>query len=270
MTDPAARPLRPHRSAVPPILAAAMLLASAGSAQDLSFHAGIEIPAERLGATFEKSVDNTDPATLVPEPRRGKVFQDEDSGAVTASGIGLSGGCRLALGSGGAYVGAEVDVAFLAGALDSRLEGVGESSGRNQLGESWPDPWSLEPGRSYGLTLELGGPRGLYALGGVRRMEARYETRFHGCMDPGPCSPEADTPDFVSGTDGRDLDLGGWTAGLGWEKRLQERISLRLETRYTRYEDQEWTTLFEEVGVTVPAVLRTGAIGLSGSLAWQF
>lgn len=101
-------------------------------------------------------------------------------------------------------------------------------------------------------------------------MEARYETRFHGCMDPAPCSPEADTPDFVSGTDGRDLDLGGWTAGLGWEKRLQERISLRLETRYTRYEDQEWTTLFEEVWVTVPAVLRTGAIGLSGSLAWQF
>lgn len=259
-----------RRSAVPPALAAAILLASAASARDLSFHAGIEIPAERLGATFNKSVDNTDPATLVPEPRRGKVFQDEDSGAVTASGIGVSGGCRLALGAGAAYVRAEVDVAFLGGAVDSRLEGVGESSGRNQLGESWPDRWSLDPGRSYGLTLELGGPRGLYALGGVRRMEARYETRFHGCLDPDPCSPEADTPDFVSGTDSRDLDLAGWTAGLGWEKRLQERISLRLETRYTRYEDQEWTTVFEEEGVTVPAVLRARAIGLAGSLAWQF
>ena len=270
MTDPTERPLRTHGRPVSPALAAALLLASAVSAQDLGFHAGIEIPAERFGATFEKSVDNTDPATLVPEPRRGQVLRDEDSAAVTASGIGLFGGCRLGLGAGGAYVGAEVDVAFLGGAVDSRLAGVGESSGRNQLGESWPDPWSLEPGRSYGLTLELGGPRGLYALGGLRRMEARYETRFHGCMDASPCSPEAGTPDFVSGTDGRDLDLAGWTAGLGVERRLQEQISVRLETRYTRYGEEEWTTLFEEVGVTVPAVLQAGGIGLSSSLAWSF
>lgn len=84
------------------------------------------------------------------------------------------------------------------------------------------------------------------------------------------CSAEADTPDFVSGTDGRDLDLDGWTAGLGWEKRLQEQISLRLEARYTRYGDQEWTALFQKVGVTVPSVLQAGGIDLSSSLGWSF
>ncbi len=278
MTDPAARPLRPHARAVRPALAAAMLLAlpalsalpSPALAGDLSFHAGIEIPAERLGAVFEKTVDTTDPATLVPEPRRGRLLQDEDSASAAAAGIGLLGGCRLALGGGGADVGAEVDLAFHGGAVESRLDGVGESAGRNQLGESWPDDWSFEPGRSYGLTLSLGGARGLYALGGVRRLEARLETGFHGCMDPTPCSTAADTPAFTTGTDGRDLELDGWTAGLGFEKGIREQVSLRLETRYTRYGDHEWTTLFEEVGVTVPAVLQAGGMGLSSNLAWHF
>ena len=266
------------RRPLPPVLTAATLLVlpalsadpSPVSAGDLSFHAGVEIPAERLGVSFDKTVDSSDPATLVPEPRRGRLLQDEDSASAAAAGIGLFGGGRMALGAGGAYLGAEVDLALHGGAVEGRLDGVGESSGRNQLGESWPDPWSFEPGRSYGLTLELGGPQGLYALGGIRRMEARFETRFHGCMDPSPCSPEADTPDFVSGTDGRDLDLDGWTAGLGWEKGLQGQVSLRLEARYTRYGDQEWTTPFAEVGVTVPAVLQAGGLGLSSSLAWSF
>ena len=45
---------------------------------------------------------------------------------------------------------------------------------------------------------------------------------------------------------------------------------MRLETRCTRHGGQGRTTLFEEVGVTVPAVLKAGGIGLSSSLAWHF
>ena len=58
-----------------------------------------------------------------------------------------------------------------------QLQGVGTSPGRNQLGESWLDQWSLERDRSYGFTLKVGGnpeilkSRGasLYALGGPPR-----------------------------------------------------------------------------------------------------
>ena len=45
---------------------------------------------------------------------------------------------------------------------------------------------------------------------------------------------------------------------------------MRLETRCIRYGDHEWTTLFEEVGVRVPAVLKARGIGLSSNLAWHF
>ena len=45
---------------------------------------------------------------------------------------------------------------------------------------------------------------------------------------------------------------------------------MRLETRCTRHGDQGWTTLFEEVGVRVPAVLKARGIGLSSNLAWHF
>lgn len=51
---------------------------------------------------------------------------------------------------------------------------------------------------------------------------------------------------------------------------IRRPLALRLETRCTRHGGQGRTTLFEEVGVTVPAVLKAGGIGLSSSLAWHF
>ena len=51
---------------------------------------------------------------------------------------------------------------------------------------------------------------------------------------------------------------------------IRRQLALRLETRCTRHGGQGWTTLFEEVGVTVPAVLKAGGIGLYSSLAWPF
>ena len=142
-------------------------------------------------------------------------------------------------------------------------KGSGHSRDAISSGESWPDHWSLERDRSYGFTLKVGGnpeilkSRGasLYALGGIRRLEGRFTTRFKGCMDPSPCSSGGD-PDFISGTDSRDLELQGWTAGIGMEKMLGQQIAFHAEILHP----VRWRRMGHAVRgrVTVPASLGAG------------
>ena len=268
-----------HRHRPLTFVAVAMLLsilAQTGAvfAEDQRFYVGIAVPVEQLNVSFDKTVDNTAENTLVPEPRKGMVFQDEDSANTSAYGIGLLAGYRTSLAESSFYLSGEVDIALHGGEVEGQLAGIGESSGRNQLGESWPDHWSLAKDRSYGFTLKLGGGSGalqnLYALAGIRRVEAQFTTRYYGCLDASPCSSAEDTPNFVSGTDNRDLDLQGWTAGIGLEKALGQQLALRAETRYTQYASEDWVTPFDDVGVTVPAVLEANETSLSLRLARYF
>ena len=256
--------------AIPPVLAQT----GAAFAEDQRFYVGIAVPVEQLNASFDKTVDNTAENTLVPEPRKGMVFQDEDSANTSAYGIGLLAGYRAPLAESSFYLSGEVDIALHGGAVEGQLAGIGESSERNQLGESWPDHWSFAKDRSYGFTLRLGGGfgvlRNLYALAGIRRVEAQFTTRYYGCLDVSPCSSAEDTPNFVSGTDSRDLDLQGWTVGLGLEKALGQQLALRAETRYTQYASEDWVTPFDDVAVTVPAVLEANEASLSLRLARYF
>ena len=64
---------------------------------------GVAFPLGQLSATMQRSVDNTAPNTLVPEPRRGQVFEDEVSGDGLSYGAGLVAGYRLPFFS-GAYL----------------------------------------------------------------------------------------------------------------------------------------------------------------------
>lgn len=282
MIDKKVKALPTHRHRPLTFVAVAMLLAispvlaqtGAAFAEDQRFYVGIAVPVEQLNASFDKTVDNTAENTLVPEPRKGMVFQDEDSANTSAYGIGLLAGYRASLAESSFYLSGEVDIALHGGAVEGQLAGIGEPPGRNQLGESWPDHWSLAKDRSYGFTLKLGGGSGalrnLYALAGIRRVEAQFTTRYYGCLDTSPCSSAEDTPNFVSGTDSRDLDLQGWTAGIGLEKALGQQLALRAETRYTQYASEDWVTPFDDVGVTVPAVLEANETSLSLRLARYF
>jgi hypothetical protein len=262
-------------------LAAASLLILAGAsvAQERGFYSGYTASAEQFDATFSKSVDNTDPNTLVPEPRRGMVFHDTSSADTVDLAVGFLAGYRAPLGDGGAYLSTEIDVSFHSGEPDGQLAGVGTSPERKQLGESWPDTWSLDKRRSYGLTLRLGfrpesleaRDMSLYLLGGVRLFKARFGTTFEGCLTAEPCSPS----EYVSGTDGRDVDPIATTLGLGLEKRFgsgeyARRISLRFEAAYSRYGDESWVADFPDVGVTVPSTVEADGIGVTVSMVRLF
>lgn len=259
--------------------ASLLILAGASLAQERGFYAGYTASAEQFDATFSKSVDNTDPDTLVPEPRRGMVFHDQDSADTVDIAAGFVVGYRTSPGDGGAYLSTELDVMFHSGEPDGRLAGVGTSPDRKQLGESWPDAWSLDKKRSYGLTLRLGflpeslrsRDMSLYLLGGVRLFKSRFSTTFEGCLTAEPCSPS----EFVSGSDGRDVDPVATTWGLGLEKRFgsgeyARRIALRFEATYSEYGDESWVADFPDVRVTVPSAVEAEGIGVTVSMVRLF
>ena len=265
-----------------PALGAILLFAAASSATagEGVFYAGYAASAERFDATFDKSVDNTDPNTLVPEPRRGMIFRDRDSADGIDLGVGFVGGYRAPLGAGGAYLSTELDATVHSGDADGQLAGVGTSADRKQLGESWPDSWSVRKKRSYGLTLRLGFAPGalgkrdmtLYLLGGVRRVEARFVSNYNGCFTAEPC---ASPSEYGSGTDSRDADALAATWGIGVEKRFGKddylrRFALRMEAQFSRYGEKKWVDDFPDIGVTVPSALEADGVGLTVSLVRLF
>ena len=263
-------------------IALAMLLAlpvitaltNTAYAHDGRFYVGVQVPVERVDASYDKTVDNTNSSN----PRRGQVFQDHDSDDTFAYGIGLLAGYRIPLHTeSGLYVSGEVDLAFHGGQAKGQLPGVGDSPGRNQPGESWPDRWSFEKDRSYGFTIKLGGSPGvlrswdtsIYVLGGIRLIQAQFQNYYRGCLSDMNCTSTTQ-PEFVSGTDSRNLDYTAWTYGVGVEKMLSEHLGLRIETRHTLYNSERWVELFSDVGVRVPTRIDADDVGMLMSLAWYF
>ena len=257
------------RLAIVGLLAAGLFRVVEGTAaaQDGGLYVGGAGMAERPEVYYEKTVDNTDPRNV--SPSRGRLYRADATAAGTAYGIGFLTGYRLSLGAGGAYLSPEVDVAIGGDAVQGRFEGAGFSDGRNQLGESWPEDWSLEAKRRYGLTVRLGAGIAsgvsLYGLAGLRFLEAEFRADYTGCFDFTSCAPG----EFVSGTDVHDQDFAGWTAGAGLEKRLG-RTSIRGELRYTGLGRSHRIVPYDDLAITVPLVLEADGIGALMSLLWFF
>ncbi|WP_419857152.1 hypothetical protein [Candidatus Palauibacter irciniicola] len=241
--------------------------ADEGSAGNGGFYLGLAFPLGQLSATMQKSVDNTAPNTLVPEPRRGQIFEDEASGDALSYGIGLVAGYRMPFSGGAYFLDAAVDVESRGGTVEAQFPGVGISPERKQLGESWPDRWNLDPATTYGMTLRLGGSPGglqsrgirLHLLAGVRFAGAQFTNHFDGCFTTEPCDPSQ----FESGQEDRDMDFTVWKSGIGLEKSLSQRVALRVEASYSVYAREEWTTEFEDVVVTVRSSMKASEAGLT-------
>ena len=269
-----------RRPAIATLTVIVGLAASAGvaTAQEQGIYIGASGIATQLAASLDKQVDTRAPDTLVPETRRGQLLQDGDSGDTTAYGTGYLVGYRYLIPNSRLHLDIEIEAALDNDAVEGQLPGVGESSGRNQLGESWPDRWEYDADRNYAVTARLGFATGLfragstsfYVLAGMRRIEGTFSNHFNGCLSPMPCSSGADTPDFATGSDSRALTLEGITLGIGVERRLIERLPIRLELRRTEYDDNSWVVPFDDVGVSVPTSVGADQTGLSLSVAWTF
>ncbi len=235
------------------------------------FFLRVALPTGSLGATMQKTVDNTDPNTLVPEPRRGKVYHDEARGSALSVGIGVAAGYRVPISQGTWFLEGDFGFALHRGRTNAQFAGVGTSVDRRQLGESWPDSWTYSKRVSYGATVRLGAsPEGLrdrgggvYVLAGVHFADMRFDNHYRGCFSPDPCQ------EYGGGNEIRDWDSLIWVSGLGIERRLSERVSFRAEARYSRYNLEDWITPLDDVGVTVMSSMETSELGLSmGLVRW--
>ncbi len=254
------------------VIAMAMIFGVSGNAfaQNGSFYLGAAGGIERVSVEHAKTVDSTNvPASYL---QSGNIYSTSDSASKAGFSGGLLAGYRLTLDpSDTFYLGVEIDGQFHGGTVSGTLPGDGESEGRNQYGEAWPDEWSVERKNSYGVTLMFGasppflislmGPgAGFYALGGVRRLDAELRVDYNGCPTGNAIctSPE----EFTSGTGSYDETLYAWTAGGGLEKMIGDKIGLRGEVRYTRYGKEDRDT-FSGSEVKVPTSLDGSETGFS-------
>ncbi len=225
------------------LAAVATVPASSGDAlaQSGRFYVGASADVDYLRVKYGKTVANADVPAL---PERGETYRDGDSADKAAFGGGLLAGYRLGFGEGGGfYVSAEVDGQVHARSASGAFAGKGESQGRNQLGESWPDAWNLKRRYSFGATVKLGGAAeflgsgsSVYVLGGARRLKTRLSVNYFGCLNPPDTRVPCRTDQFEAGSYSRDRSFWGWTAGAGMEKMLADRVGIRGEIRHTRYE----------------------------------
>ncbi len=260
-------------------LAAAMIFGISGDAvaQGGSFYIGASAGVERTSIEHSKTVDSRElPANY---PQSGNIYNTSDSASETGFGGGLFLGYRLNLDpSGTFYINAEIDGQFHGGTTSGTLPGDGESQGRNQYGEAWPDEWSLARKNSYGVTLMFGvsppslvsllGPgAGIYVLGGARRVDAELNVDYNGCPTAAALCTRPE--EFTSGTNSYDETFYAWTVGGGVEKMIGDKIGIRGEVRYTQYLKEDRQT-FSESEVKVPISLEGSETGFSVKAAVYF
>ena len=243
----------------------ATALGAATAAADDGLYLGLAASAAFYDVDYSKGVDSRHPDNV--SANAGRIFFASDSADNTTWDAGLVLGYRLGLGP--LDLDIEGDIVTHSGEASGSHPGAGTSPGRNQLGEVWPESWSLAKDRSYGITARLGAPVPMFgadlsAFVGIRRLEATFRTSYTGCLLVTACSPG----EFTAGRERHDEEYDAWVAGVALEKSLGP-VGLRGELRYTDHGSSKRTVRFDDVAVTVPVDLESGEIGLGVSLIWR-
>ena len=233
---------------------------------DAGPYIGVSASASSYDVNYSKAVDNTDPANV--SIQAGRIVRASAAADSATWDAGLLAGYRLPLGL--LYLDVEGDLVMHQGSVSALLAGQGTSPGRNQLGEVWPEDWSLAKKRSFGATARLGMALPMpglsaYAVVGVRSLDADFETAYTGCLSPMGCPPGEPT----AGEEQHDESFNARTIGVGLEMALGT-AALRGEVRHTDHGTSTRTVSFSEVAVTVPVELETSEFGAGVSLVWRF
>ena len=242
-------------------------LAAVGAAAqaDGGPYIGVGMSLSSYDVDYSKAVDSSSPANVTASA--GRIVRAAAAADSATWDVGLLAGYRLPLGI--LYLDVEADVVMHRGSASGYLAGAGTSPGRNQLGEVWPEDWSLTKERSLGATARLGMEvavfgASVYALVGLRRLDAGFETAYTGCLSPMGCPPGEPT----SGEEQHDESFNARTIGVGVEKALGS-AAVRGEVRHTDHGSSTRTVPFTEVAVTVPVELATSEFGVGVSLTWR-
>ncbi len=238
-------------------------------AKNGSFYIGFSGDVVRSGFEHAKTIDNTN----VPDSylQKGNSYSETESINKTGFGGRLFVGYQLNLDSTGtAYLAIEANGGIDSGKPTGMFVGKGQSEGKNQLGELWPDKLTVERKFNYGgpfllgaspevLTSFLVSRAGVYILGGFQRLHTKLTTAdYNGCLIADKLCAETE---FTSGSVFYDKALFGGTFGGGIEKMIGEKTGIFVEVRHTRYAKKEWDTweeLLDSNETSFSLVLRQG------------
>ncbi len=238
-------------------------------AQNSSFYVGAFVGAEHISFEHAKTVDNTNVQTNYLQ--RGNIYNTSASASGSGFSTGILVGYRPNLDLGNTLnLGLEIDGQLHGGTASGMFPGDGQSDGRNQYGEAWPDEWSVKRKNSYGATLVfrlspsfvaslLGSGAGIYIHGRVGRLNTDLTVNYYGCFNPLElCGPG----EFDSGMDSHDETLYTLTVGGGLEKMIGDRLGVRGGVHHTQYGEEEWGA-FSEEEARVPLSLDGRETGFS-------
>ncbi len=157
-------------------LAAAACVAPAFADEGGGLYVGVVASAAFYDVDYSKRVDSRHPRNM--SANAGRILSVSASADQTTWDAGVLVGLRL---GGSAFLDIEGDLVTHRRMASGHTAGEGSSPGRNQLGEVWPEDWSLAKERSYGLTLRLGTAvpafgADIYVFGGARRLNADFRT----------------------------------------------------------------------------------------------
>ena len=228
------------------------------------FYLGVTASAAFYDVDYRKGVDSRHAGNM--SANAGRVVFSSDSADQTTWDAAVLVGYRLGQSP---FLDVEADLVTHRGTASGRLPGAGASPGNDQLGDVWPEDWSLAKDRSYGVTLRVGAEAAglgadLYVLGGLRRLDADFRTAYTGCLLVDGCPPGQ----FTAGREQHDEEYDAWVVGAGFEKTLGS-IAIRGEVRYADHGSSERTVPFDEVAVTVPVELAAGEVGVGLGLIWR-
>lgn len=166
-------------------------------------------------------------------------------------------GFRLNFADGTQFLALQGELALVGGDINGRLDGAGNSPGRNLLGEAWPEDWNLETSRSVGVIAKYGVTRSLfgtidisaYAIAGVRQTRIDFFSSFHGCFELEGCSVD----EFRTTTQSFDPEVNLITAGVGLETGISRKTALQFELRLVEDFESDWVADFEGDGWEIDA-----------------
>ena len=246
------------------------------SAKNGSFYIGASGEVIRTGFDHRKTVDSSD----VPDNylQKGNSYSETESMSETGFGGRLVVGYKLNLDpSGTVYLAVEAGGGIDSGEPTGMFEGRGQSEGKNQLGELWPDKLTVERKFNYGgsvllgaspeaLTSFLGAGSGIYILGGLQRLHTKLTSDYVGCLIPDKICTETE---LTKGSVSYDKALFGWTFGGGLEKMIG-RTGIRAEVRHTRYGKKDWDGWEELDGPNIPLSLEGDETSFSIGAVFYF
>lgn len=174
------------------------------------------------------------------------------------------------------FIAIQAEVSLVGDDVSGRLDGEGQSPGRNLFGEAWPEEWSLETSRSYGITGKYGIQRALfgvfdvslYGLLGARQTELDFFSTFYGCFQQAGCSVD----EFRTDVSHINPELTMFVAGAGIETNLGLKTAFQVEVRFVGEASSDWGTDFAEgeQAVSVPVELVQEGTDLSMKLIRYF